>query len=393
MGGGGIAPAQRFVANRVGDRPPNDPLATRENQLVPSSLNELAAALVAIDSVNPALVPGGAGERQIASFVADWCAKQGLDVEILGTERPSVVATKRGSGGGRSLLLNGHLDTVGVSGMEAPFNPRVEDGRLYGRGAYDMKGALAAMLLAATEATALRGDVIVTLVADEELASIGTEAVVQQVHADAAIVAEPTDLRVAIAHRGFVGFELETAGVAAHGSRPDLGVDAIAKMGPILVALAELDEQLQAGSRHPLVGPASLHASLIVGGQELSSFPASCVLTGERRTIPGETVAQVEQELRAIAGDAALRIIASRDPLTPEPDHPFVELVGRIAEAGEYVGALFWTDAALIADTGIPTVLFGPAGEGAHARVEWVDLASLDRVREVVGRVAAEWCA
>jgi acetylornithine deacetylase/succinyl-diaminopimelate desuccinylase-like protein len=359
-----------------------------------SSLTELAAALVAIDSVNPALVPGGAGEREIASFVADWCAKHGLDVEILGTERrPSVVATKRGSGGGRSLLLNGHLDTVGVSGMEAPFNPRVEGGRLYGRGAYDMKGALAAMLIAATEATGLRGDVIVTLVADEELASIGTEEMVQQVHADAAIVAEPTDLRVAIAHRGFVGFEVETAGVAAHGSRPDLGVDAITKMGPILVALAELDEQLQAGSRHPLVGPASLHASLIVGGQELSSFPASCVLTGERRTIPGETVAQVEHELRTIAGDAGLRIIASRDPLTSEPDHEFVELVGRVAEAVEYVGALFWTDAALIADAGIPTVLFGPAGEGAHARVESVDLASLDRVREVVGRVAAEWCA
>jgi acetylornithine deacetylase len=360
---------------------------------VPSSLDELAAALVAIDSVNPALVPGGAGEGQIASFVADWCAKRGLDVEILGNERPSVVATKRGSGGGRSLLLNGHLDTVGVAGMEAPFEPRVEDGRLYGRGAYDMKGAVAAIMLAATEAKGLRGDVIVTLVADEELASIGTEAVVERVHADAAIVVEPTELRVAVAHRGFVGFELETSGVAAHGSRPDLGVDAIAKMGPILVALAALDERLQAGSRHPLVGPASLHASLIEGGQELSSFPASCMLTGERRTIPGETVDRVEQELRAIAGDAELRIIASRDPLTAEPDHPFVELVGRVAEASEYVGALFWTDAALIAGAGIPTVLFGPAGEGAHAAVEWVDLASLDRVHDVALRVAAEWCA
>jgi acetylornithine deacetylase len=368
-------------------------LATSENQLVPSSLNELAAALVAIDSVNPALVPGGAGEREIASFVADWCAKHGLDVEILGNERPSVVATKRGSGGGRSLLLNGHLDTVGVAGMEAPFKPRVENGRLYGRGAYDMKGALAAILFAATDATGLRGDVIVTLVADEELASIGTEAVVARVQADAAIVVEPTELGVAVAHRGFVGFELETAGIAAHGSRPDLGVDAIAKMGPILVALTELDERLQAGPRHPLVGTASLHASLIEGGQELSSFPARCVLTGERRTIPGETAEQVEQELRAIAGDAALRIIASRDPLAEQPDHPFVELVGRVAEAREYVGALFWTDAALIAASGIPTVLFGPAGEGAHAEVEWVDLASLDRVREVVGRVAGEWCA
>ena len=314
---------------------------------MPSSLGELAAALVAIDSVNPALVPGGAGEREIASFVADWCVEQGLEVEVLGDERPSVVATKRGSGGGRSLLLNGHLDTVGVAGMEAPFEPRVEGDRLYGRGAYDMKGALAAILLAATEVTGLRGDVIVTLVADEELASIGTEAVVERVHADAAIVVEPTELRVAIAHRGFVGFELETEGVAAHGSRPDLGVDAIAKMGPILVALAELDERLQTGPPHPLVGPASLHSSLIEGGQELSSFPARCVLTGERRTIPGETVEQVEKELRAIAGEAALRIIASRDPLTAQPDHPFAELVRGIADAGDYTGALFWTDAAL----------------------------------------------
>lgn len=356
-------------------------------------LLELAAALVAIDSVNPALVPGGAGEGEIASFVADWCVAHGFEVEVLGDERPSVVATRRGSGGGRSLLLNGHLDTVGVAGMQAPFEPRIDDDRLYGRGAYDMKGALAAILLAANDLTGLRGDVIVTLVADEELASIGTEAVIECVHANAAIVVEPTDLRVAIAHRGFVGFELETEGVAAHGSRPDLGVDAIAKIGPILVALAELDRRLQTGSAHPLVGPASLHASLIEGGQELSSFPASCVLTGERRTIPGETVERVEEELRAIAGDAALRIIASRDPLTAEPNHPFAELVRRVADTGDYTGALFWTDAALLHGAGIPTVLFGPAGDGAHAIVEWVSLSSLDRVREVVRRVAVEWCA
>ncbi|HTZ05912.1 MAG TPA: M20/M25/M40 family metallo-hydrolase [Gaiellaceae bacterium] len=358
-----------------------------------SSLVELTSALVAIDSVNPALVPGGAGEREIALFAADWCRAHGLEVEVLGDERPSVVATRRGAGGGRSLLLNGHLDTVGVAGMDAPFEPRVENGRLYGRGAYDMKGALAAIMLAAADAPALRGDVIVTLVADEELASIGTEAVVEHVRADAAIVVEPTELRVAIAHRGFVGFELETAGVAAHGSRPDLGVDAIAKMGPLLVALAELDERLRSGARHPLVGSASLHASLVEGGQELSSYPARCVLTGERRTIPGETVADVERELRAIAGDATLRVIASRDPYEASAGDPFVELVGRAADAGELVGALFWTDAALIGAAGTPTVLFGPSGEGAHAEVEWVDLASLERVRDVVLRVAAEWCA
>jgi len=357
-----------------------------------AELTELAAQLVAIDSVNPGLIPGGKGEGELAAYVADWCADRGLDVEVVGDERPSVVATRRGSGGGRSLLLNGHLDTVGVVGMEAPHEPRVEDGRLYGRGAYDMKGAIAAILLAAAQATGLRGDVIVTAVADEELGSIGTEAVLERVHADAAIVVEPTELRLAIAHRGFVGFELETAGVAAHGSRPDLGVDAIVKMGSVLVALGQLDKQLQAGPRHSLVGPGSLHASLIEGGQEFSSYPARCLLTGERRTIPGETVEQVERELREIAGDAALRVGISREPFEAPSEHPFVELVRSAAGTREHAGVPFWTDAALIAAAGVPTVLYGPAGEGAHAVVEWVDLASLQRVRDVVLRTAVEWC-
>jgi len=357
-----------------------------------TELTELAAQLVAIDSVNPALVAGGNGERELASFVAGWCGERGLDVEVVGDERPSVIATRRGSGGGRSLLLNAHLDTVGVTGMEAPLEPRVENGRLYGRGAYDMKGALAAILLAVADATGLRGDVVVTAVADEELASIGTEAVLERVRADAAIVVEPTELRLAVAHRGFVGFELETTGVAAHGSRPDLGVDAIAKMGPVLVALERLGERLQAGPRHELVGPGSLHASLIEGGQELSSYPARCVLTGERRTIPGETVEQVERELSGVAGDAILRLGVSREPFETPAGDPFVELVGRTAGTREQVGVPFWTDAALIAAAGIPTVLYGPAGEGAHAVVEWVDLASLEQVRDVVLRTAGEWC-
>jgi len=318
-------------------------------------LTELTVRLVEIDSVNPALVPGGGGEREIALFVAEWCDERGLDVELLGDERPSMIATRRGSGGGRSLLLNAHLDTVGVAGMAAPHSPRVEDGRLYGRGAYDMKGALAAILLAAAGAENLRGDVVVAAVADEELASIGTEATLERMRADAAIVPEPTDLRLAVAHRGFVGFELETHGVAAHGSRPDLGVDAIAAMGPVLVELSRLDERLRTGPAHPLAGTGSVHASLIEGGQELSSFPARCVLTGERRTIPGETVADVERELREIAGDATLRVIASRDPYEADASHAFVGLVARAAGTHELVGAPFWTDAALIAAAGIPT--------------------------------------
>lgn len=354
---------------------------------------ELAARLVEIDSVNPALVPGGNGEREIASFVASWCSERGLEVEVIGDERPSVIARRRGSGGGRSLLLNGHLDTVGVAGMDDPLTPRVQDGRLYGRGSYDMKGAVAAILVAAAAAPPLRGDLIVTAVADEELASVGTEDVLERVHADAALVVEPTELAVAVAHRGFVGFEIESSGVAAHGSRPDLGEDAIVKLGPTLVALANLDRRLQAGPRHPLAGPASVHASLIEGGQELSSFPARCLLTGERRTIPGETVEQVEGELRRIAGDSTVRVIASREPLEAPDAHPFVDLVQRHAGTSELVGVPFWTDAALIAAAGIPTVVYGPAGAGAHAAVEWVETASLERLRDVVSAVAAGWCA
>lgn len=359
-----------------------------------SAITDLASLLVAIESVNPDLVPGGAGEREAALALADWCTAHGLEVELVGPDgRPSVIARRPGSGGGRSLLLNGHLDTVGVAGVRAPFEARLEHGRLYGRGSFDMKGAIAAICVAAAELEGLRGDVIVTAVADEELGSIGTEEALRHVHADAAIVAEPTDLQVAVAHRGFVGFEIETSGVAAHGSRPDLGVDAIVKMGPILVALDELDRRLQLGARHPLAGTGAIHASLIGGGQEMSSYPARCVLMGERRTIPGETVAEVERELRTLAGGAELRILAHRDPYEAPVGNEFVELVRRTTGVAELVGAPFWTDAALVADAGIPTVLLGPAGEGAHAEVEWVDVASLERLRELVVAVATTWCS
>jgi len=361
--------------------------------LADAPLADLAAQLVAIDSVNPGLIEGAAGERDLAEFVAGWCRRSGLDVEVVGpAARPSVIATARGSGGGRSLLLNAHLDTVGVTGMDAPFDPRVEGGRLYARGAYDMKGALAAILDAAAKVAGLRGDVIVTAVADEELASIGTAAVLERVHADAAIVVEPTELKVAVAHKGFVGFEIETYGVAAHGSRPQLGVDAIAKIGPVLVELKALDEQLHAGARHPLLGPGSIHASLIEGGQEFSSYPARCLLSGERRTIPGETVEQVQRELRELAGEAVLRLTVNREPFEAARDDDFVQLVGRIAEEADPVGVSFWADSGLIAAAGIPTLLYGPIGDGAHAEVEWVDLASLERVRDVVLRTAVEWC-
>jgi acetylornithine deacetylase len=356
---------------------------------------DLAAQLVAIDSVNPALVDGGAGEREIAEFVATWCGESGLDVHLVEPTdgRPSVVAVARGSGGGRSLMLNAHLDTVSVDAMDDPFTPRIADGRLYGRGSYDMKGALAAAMLAARTAAGagLRGDVLLTAVADEEMDSIGTAAVLERWTADAAIVCEPSELRVSTAHRGFVAFEIETAGVAAHGSMPELGEDAIGKVAPVLTRIGELDRALSE-VRHPLLRCGSIHASLIAGGQDLFSYAARCVLGAERRTLPGETVADVEQELRALAGDEAeYRVLVARDAFEIDPGHELVATLLEGAGEREVVGLPFWTDAGLTAAAGIPTVLYGPSGTGAHAAVEWVEIASLDRCREVYLAAALHW--
>ncbi len=360
-------------------------------------LVSLVEELVAIDSVNPDLVPGGAGERAVARLVERWLHAAGLETRLseAAPGRPNVVGVARGSGGGRTLLLNAHLDTVGVAGMERPFEPRIEGDRLYGRGAYDMKAGLAAIMLAGRAAlqAGLAGDVVVAAVADEELGSLGTEALVREVRADAAVIPEPTDLAVAVAHRGFVGFEVETSGVAAHGSRPDLGVDAIAKMGPAIVALADEAERVAGAPAHPLLGPGTMHCSLVEGGQELSSYPARCLLAGERRTLPGETRADVERDLAAaLSGcDADVRVGIAREAYECDPDADVVRLL--TAAAGtEPAGAPFWTDAALLGAAGIPTVLFGPSGDGAHAEVEWVDLPSVQRVLDVLVEVARGFC-
>lgn len=362
-----------------------------------SSLTELAAELVRIDSVNPDLVPGGAGEAELARFVADWLEDAGLEVEVeeVAPGRPNVVGRARGTGGGSTLLLNAHMDTVGYDGMEAPLEPRVEDGRLYGRGAYDMKGSLAAIMLAGAEAAqaGLRGDVLVAAVVDEEVFSVGAEAVARGYRADAAIVSEPTELRLVVAHKGFVWMEVETKGRAAHGSRPDLGEDAIVAMGRILTGLGALADALLANPSHALLGSGSVHASLIRGGVELSTYPESCVLGLERRTVPGETVELVEHQIREIAGHAEIRTRFVREPFEVAQEEPVVQAVLRHADGPELAGVPFWADSAVFAAAGIPTVVFGPGGEGAHAQVEWVDLADLERCKDVYLAVARELCA
>jgi acetylornithine deacetylase len=375
-----------------------------------TALAELIAQLVSIDSVNPDLVPGGAGEAEIARFVASWLDRAGLEVQILEPVRgrPSVVGVARGRGSGRTLMLNAHMDTVGHAGMDSPLEPRIDGGRLYGRGAYDMKAGLAAIMLAgATAAEAsLEGSVVVTAVADEEVASLGSEEVARRFRADGAIVTEPTGLEVCVAHKGFVQLEIESVGRAAHGSRPDLGIDAIAKMGRVLVELDALDRELRASPSHPLLGSGSLHASLIEGGQEYSSYPERCVLQAERRTVPGESAEQVADEIQAIlngiAGEdaqflGAARTTFSREPFEVDPVEDVVRSVVRHARdvlAAEPVvaGASYWADTAVFAAAGIPSVLFGPGGEGAHAMVEWVDLEQAERCVETLVAVAADFC-
>jgi len=375
------------------------------------TLRELVAELVAIDSVNPELVPGGAGELEIARFIAGWLESAGVkaDVEIVAPGRANVIGIARGTGGGRTLLLNGHTDTVGHDGYERPIEPLVEGDRLYGRGSVDMKGGVAAALWACAEAAKLElaGDVIVTAVCDEEFASIGTQAVAAQLRADAAIVTEPTALELCVAHKGFAWLEVEIAGRAAHGSQPQLGIDAIAKAGRVLTGIEDLGRRLAAEPGHALLGPGSVHASLIEGGQELSSYPERCLVQLERRTVPGESAEVVEAQVRELTEQAAaadpdfhaeVRTTLVRPPFEIGTEAEIVRVVSGHAErllgkAPRMVGWAAWMDSAILDQAGIPTVVFGPGGEGAHAVVEWVDLASVERCAEVLVAAAQEFCA
>jgi acetylornithine deacetylase/succinyl-diaminopimelate desuccinylase family protein len=376
-----------------------------------ANVTKVLEELVRIDSVNPDLVPGGGGEEVIARHVADFLRAAGLDahVEEVGQGRWNAVGILRGKGNGKSLMLNGHLDTVGVEGMEDPFSARVENGKLFGRGAQDMKGGVAAALAAAAtlaRESPLRGDLIVAGVADEEYKSIGTRALVEKYSTDAAIVMEPTGLEVATAHKGFVWTQVETSGRAAHGSRPQEGVDAIALMGRLLGEIESLQAKLSSSPGHPLLGCGSVHASLIVGGQELSSYPAECRLSIERRVIPGEDAGTFERELREIISKlerqdprfkAHVTVGYSASALeTPRESsiaRVLMDCAQKILGPSAHFGAqTFWTDAALLNDAGIASVLFGPGGEGLHSTVEYVRLEDVRLCSATLAECAREFC-
>jgi acetylornithine deacetylase len=377
----------------------------------PAGTTRTLAELVRIPSVNPAF--GGEGERRIAGYLRGRMEALGMEVSWHESvpERTSVVGRLRGSGGGAALLLYAHHDTVGVEGMEHPFEPRVVGDRLLGRGAVDMKGGLAACLSAveaiARRAGPLRGDVLLASVADEEAASVGMEEVLRHHAADAAVVTEPTGLELVVAHNGFAWIEVETRGRAAHGSLHGEGIDANLRMGRLLGRLDRLSAELVRRPPHPLTGPPSLHAAFLEGGTGWSTYADRCLLRLERRTVPGELAGAPLAEVTHLVGElaaadptfrASVRPVLSRPPWEASPSSPVRaavsaasrEVLGRPPVVS---GVGYWMDAALLGGAGIDTVVLGAAGGGAHTALEWADLPSVHALAAILAATAERFCA
>lgn len=369
--------------------------------------------MVRIESINPGLDPNGSGEGSMAQWLVSTCEALGLEVHLQETapNRPNVIAHWRGSGDGKSLLLTGHTDTVSVENMSGdPLDGRIENGRLYGRGSYDMKGGLASILGAVA---ALResgftpaGDIWLGFVTDEEYVSIGTDALVREIKADAAILTEPTECRLCIAHKGFAWITINTQGYATHGSLYNDGIDAIAHMGRVLGALETMERTVMPQQSHPLLGRPSVHASLISGGLGLSTYPDAAQLRVEHRLLPHETgddalrlwneaVEQLKQVDPKFQAEAVLDVY--RPGYEIAPDAPIVETLERaminvFGKAPAYYGMWAWLDSAILGRAGIPTVILGPGGAGAHGAVEYVLLDDVFACAAAIAEATQEWC-
>jgi acetylornithine deacetylase len=375
---------------------------------------DLARELVALNTVNPDLEPGAPGERPAVEHLATRLERSGFEIEIIGPDdRPSLLATHRGTAADApALALNGHLDTVPAGGMRDPFTPRIDGDRLYGRGTCDMKAGIAALVVAAEHAarTGTQGDVVLALVADEEHGSLGATAVLMRLaggsesasresagsesadgNADdcaagrlpaACIVAEPTWLELAGAHRGFAVIEVELRGRAAHSSRPQDGVNAVTHLGRLLTAVEARDMELRRAAPHPRAGHASFMATVARGGTAPFIVADRATVTIERRTVPGEPLDVGLREVEAILGaDAVLDATATqtmaREAWELDERHPAIRRIVDLLGDPERTGFPFWMESALWERAGVPTVVYGPAGGGLHTDVEWVELPQL----------------
>ena len=383
-----------------------------------NKLRDLLENMIRIPSINPSslnlgLSHQGTGEAKLATYIGAYMEKLGVEVqyERLDENRANVIGIWKGTGGGRSIMLNGHMDTVGIEHMKIePFTPEFKDGKIFGRGAGDMKGGIASQIMAVQSlieaGKRLRGDVLLTFVADEEYGSIGTESVLKSYSADAAIICEPTGLDIVIAHKGFAWIDVEVFGRAVHGSLPGEGIDAIAKAGKILVEVERLGEEILPQKTHPLLGSPSIHASLIQGGSDLSTYPGYCKIQLERRNLPDEDMLTISEEIQNLLSKigsqdskfkAQSDVFSYRSAFEVSREQPIIQSLSRsyISNRGEqpqFAGQSFWMDSALLAEAGIPTVAFGPTGEGFHAAIECVDFKSMITTTEILIETMTDFC-
>lgn len=383
---------------------------------------DLTRQLVAFDSVNPGLVPGAAGEGPVAQFVADRLAGSGFDVQLVPApsdpRRVSVIAVRDGGRPGRTVVLNGHLDTVGVDGMAEPFSARIDGMRMSGRGTSDMKGGVAGLVTAAGQlaAAGAPGRLVLAFVADEEDASLGAAAVLEALggatgpRPDVCLIAEPTWLDLPVAHRGYAVVKVGLQGRAAHSSQPEQGADVLAPLGALLVAVAGRDRGLRQGPPHPLLAHGSLMSTVARGGSAPFTVAAQAEVLVERRTLPGEDAAASLSEVRGLVDavtaaapglGSTVELVLARDAWQADDCGPAAELMDLLAAALPAAGAAppartgapYWMESALWQARGVPAVVCGPAGGGLHAPDEWVDLAQLRRypvaVADAVGRFLA----
>ena len=369
----------------------------------------LARALVATPSVNPELEEGGAGEQEVANLVAGWLEGWGVSVQVSEPSpgRFNVLGRIGKAGTGKVLLLNGHLDTVGIAGMTVdPFGVRIEDGRLWGRGSCDMKGGVAAILAAAALLQRNKpeyGTIYVALTADEENASVGIQAFLEDgLWADGAIVCEPTGLTIMPAHKGFVWIEALFAGNAAHGSRSDIGVDAIEHAAQYLIRVADLRRKLESRQAHPLLGHGSIHAGTITGGSAPSIYPASCKVVLERRTLPGEDITAIMEEFQSALRDlerevpelsAHLKHTLIRSATEVEAGSMLIERLAKVCNSEKVnplkLGMTAWVEASFLNEAGIPAICFGPGSIGqAHSDDEWIRVEEIEQCASVLERFA-----
>ncbi len=366
-----------------------------------TNTEKLLHELIALPSVNPAFLPPNddrAGEQRVADFLATVAAQAGLSVEFQKVlpNRSNLIARLTPPGRvQRRILLAPHMDTVGAH--DACFAPVKKGGRLFGRGACDTKGSVAAMLMALCDLSKSKQrpretEIVFAGLIDEENAQAGSRALAaSRFKADLAIVGEPTELQVVTAHKGSLWLRLETRGKAAHGARPELGINAVHSMSRIVDALeTDYARQLKK-QRHPLLGSGTINVGAIVGGTQPNIVPDRCAISIDRRTLPGETEAGVRREITAFLSQRGLKATFASEKIAPclpmetKAGLPLVRQFLKIVGQRKPAGVHFFCDAAVLAEAGIPSVVFGPGDIAqAHTVNEWISLRSLDRAKRML---------